>query len=859
MTDAHSTRYRAFISYSHHDGKWCDWLHKALENYSLDPALLGRETTTGRAPVDLRPIFRDRDEFSSGSLKAQTLAALEGSQFLIVVASPDAATSRYVNEEIRQFKAMGGAARVLAIIVAGEPPDCFPPALRFRLGEDGAVTETPEDVIAADALKDGKERALVKIVAGLTGLPFDDLWMREVKATKKRAYARAAAIGAFGVVAIAAGFFGQEHWGTKKEVDTHGVTLVEHDEDIKDLKKEVADAKRVLASLAASQAQAAPGQVKEADRAVDSIAQGAASGDPRLRQALDLLAVGKVAEATSLLDGFASNANAEISSDVARLELKRKDAAVAYRNLGAIASLHDPRKAREAYAKAVELDPTNAEGLLWNGWFQIGANMDGAEKSFRALLALEKDGADPNLLFWARVGLGDIAGARGDLDGAVALYREAETKLAPSAEAKPGDVILQYDRAAAKEKLGDVYLARGDLDGALKMYLAKNDVVTRFADADPANAAWKLAVSATGEKLGDVYRARGDRAAALDQYRASLERMRPVRDADPSNLYMQRSVSVLYDKIGDLQLEQGDPLEALANYKSGQEIAMRLTALDPESREWRRDLSISYNRVGDALAAKGDLDAALKSYRASLDIVRRLVDSDPRNAEWRNDLAVSYNNIGDVLAKQGDHAGAMKIYRSGHEIREALAAADPSNAQWHGALLASHVKLGDFHYQRREYAEALKRFRAALDIAERLARLDASNSSWKRSLSVLEDRLGDVLVAQGDKARALQRYRANLAARESLAASDPRSATARKDLAVSYWKLGILLADMRETRQAREALTKGRAIMAEAVGQHPDWAEGKQDLEKFDAQIARLDGAPADGGGTGEKRKVRRK
>ena len=74
----------------------------------------------GPVPKALRPIFRDREDFSAGhSLTAQTLAALEASQFLIVICSPNAAQSKYVDEEIRRFKAMGRGDRVIPVIVDG--------------------------------------------------------------------------------------------------------------------------------------------------------------------------------------------------------------------------------------------------------------------------------------------------------------------------------------------------------------------------------------------------------------------------------------------------------------------------------------------------------------------------------------------------------------------------------------------------------------------------------------------------------------------------------------------------------------------------------------------------------------------
>src|SRR5262249_50675569 len=136
--------YRAFLSYSHRDQDWAKWLHAALEGYRIDRDLIGRATALGPVPKTLRPIFRDREDFSAGhSLTAQTLAALEASQFLIVICSPHAVQSKYVEEEIRRFKLLGRGDRIIPLIVEGEPGDpqreCFPAALRFKLAPDGSL------------------------------------------------------------------------------------------------------------------------------------------------------------------------------------------------------------------------------------------------------------------------------------------------------------------------------------------------------------------------------------------------------------------------------------------------------------------------------------------------------------------------------------------------------------------------------------------------------------------------------------------------------------------------------------------------------------------------------------------------
>ena len=119
---AGAQRYRAFVSYSHRDKALAAWLHHALETYRLPPRLVGAETPLGPAPRRLTPIFRDRDELpASGDLGRELTAALENAMFLVVICSPGAAASPWVEKEILAFKGLHGDDRVLALIVDGEP------------------------------------------------------------------------------------------------------------------------------------------------------------------------------------------------------------------------------------------------------------------------------------------------------------------------------------------------------------------------------------------------------------------------------------------------------------------------------------------------------------------------------------------------------------------------------------------------------------------------------------------------------------------------------------------------------------------------------------------------------------------
>ena len=198
MDDA--AKYWAFISYSHDDDGWGKWLHRATERYRTPKRLVGRASRDGVVPKRAYPIFRDREELpTSADLGATIRDALEQSRYLIVICSPSSAKSIWVNEEVRQFKRLGRENRILCLITGGEPnatdkegteaEECFCPALRFALDEDGAFTDRRTEPIAADARpgKDPKPDARLKLLAGLLGVDFDELKQRD---KRRRAWRR---------------------------------------------------------------------------------------------------------------------------------------------------------------------------------------------------------------------------------------------------------------------------------------------------------------------------------------------------------------------------------------------------------------------------------------------------------------------------------------------------------------------------------------------------------------------------------------------------------------------------------------------------------------------------------------------
>ena len=188
-------KYFAFISYKREDEEWAIWIQHELENYHLPVALNGREDL----PSKFRPVFRDVDELKAGNLPEQIYDALSDSTYLIVVCSPSAAKSEWVNKEITEFIEIGKAKgvdnvrNIFPFIVAGYPhaknkeEECFPKVLLDLPDSKEIVGGNINE--GGNVEENGRDKAFVKVMAGmLPNVAFDELWNRyeHDKAEKER-------------------------------------------------------------------------------------------------------------------------------------------------------------------------------------------------------------------------------------------------------------------------------------------------------------------------------------------------------------------------------------------------------------------------------------------------------------------------------------------------------------------------------------------------------------------------------------------------------------------------------------------------------------------------------------------------
>ncbi len=213
-TEDTNYRYYAFISYSRKDQEWGEWIQKKIENYRLPTALRHEKSHGEEVPKFVRPIFRDTTDMTpQGGLSLTLKQELMQSKFLIVICSPSSAQpnsqgKHWVNMEIEEFQKMGRGHRIIPVIVEGDPESddpavqCYPPALSsledkplgISVHENANSSSVMRSFLRRIGLDGTANNALLKVLAVLLGIKYDNLKRRHHIRARNRALLNAATV-----------------------------------------------------------------------------------------------------------------------------------------------------------------------------------------------------------------------------------------------------------------------------------------------------------------------------------------------------------------------------------------------------------------------------------------------------------------------------------------------------------------------------------------------------------------------------------------------------------------------------------------------------------------------------------------
>jgi tetratricopeptide (TPR) repeat protein len=636
-------RYMAFLSYSHDDAKVADWLHEELEQFRVPSRLVGKLTDHGPVPKKLAPIFRDRHELAAAAdLGEEIEEAIAGSRFLIVLCSPDAAQSHWIDQEIACFKRLHGEERILAAILDGEPfvsdipgreaEECFPPSLRVRFDRRGRSTAQRAEPIAADLREegDGRKMGMLKIAAGMMGVGLDDLAQREAQRRHRRLYAIAAASVAGMLVASGLAY-----------------TAIDARDEARD-------------------------QRREAEGLV-----GFMLGD--LRDKLEPL--GRL----DVLDSVGTRALAyyesQDKSDLSDESLAQRSRALTL--MGEMAQTRGDlngalRHYQEAMASTAELArraPDNpqylfnhAQNIFWVGYidYQRG-NLDRAANAFREyrrladrMIALAPANADYQLeRVYAESNLGTVLVAQRKYREAAETYQRLLEPSEALLAKDPANSDYQIKLLNALAWLADTREYSGQIDEALAHRQRELAMLQRLWNPAKPNPDLRRSELTSRRAIARLMSYRGQMPQAIQEARRASTVAEWLTRTEPKNTeWIQAGAQTNFDRSA-LELASGDLSQARTAAKAACDASSALIAKDRSVAEWRTRLQLRCAKSKAMIALRsGQSSDAVGLARQALVLARTEQDSIQRGLE----VASAELLLGDGLSASGQRDAARGAY-----------------------------------------------------------------------------------------------------------------------------------------------------------------------------------------------------
>lgn len=631
------------------------------------------QTLRGVIPRRLQPVFRDREELASATDLGEVIsAALRESACQIVICSPNAARSKWVNEEILAFKRLGREDRIFCLIVAGEPnatdmpgreeEECFPPALRFHLDPDGALGSSRSEPIAADvrAGKDGRFAAKLKLIAGVLGVGYDALRRRELQRRNRR------------MAMIAGG-------ATVGMVLTSGLAIY-------------ALIERSLAQKQTVRAEAEAETAKQTTRFLVDLFKLSDPSEAR----------GNTVTAREMLDKGAARIDRELTSQPVVQATLMDTVGTVYMGLGLY------KEARPLLNRAVDERRKLRDGTpdgLSDSLSHLGelaywqADLPVAEKSYREAIAYQaaQPATHDNRAALARSlhGLGEVLQGEGR-DG------DAESSLRKALTIQRKELGPQHaDLARTLQDLALVMDDEGHLKEAIPVMREALDMQRRLNGTQP-DPGLALAI----DNLGALLNENGDYDGAEQLYHESLS-MR-------QHLYGDRHplVAMTLSNLASVRQTKGDLNGAEAMFRLALSIELETIG------DVHPDVATILNNIAFIEYARGDKVAALADERKALTIMRQLFPGD------HPEVARLENRIGFWLTEAGQYDEAD------HDLKDALGMRQRLLGPKHPDVGGSLDHLAILEVARGQNAEALVAANSAVDILS----ASLSPNHWKTAV-----------------------------------------------------------------------------------------------------------------------------
>lgn len=272
--------------------------------------------------------------------------------------------------------------------------------------------------------------------------------------------------------------------------------------------------------------------------------------------------------------------------------------------------------------------------------------------------------------------VGEMQQMRGDLDGALAAYRNAARTTEEQLRRNPGNPQRLFDHSQSVFWVGYVALQTGKADQAERYFRQYQRYAQKLAAKQPNKPDWQFELAYAHSNLGTVLLSKGDWTSALTNFDKTL---------------------AIYNRLAKRK-----PIET--------QLATEMS----DAMAWR----------ADSLKIGGDLRAAMAQRRAQLSLLDDLLVREPRNMVAKFAQLTATRELGAIAHLDGDREAAARNLASALAIATDLRATDQDNAEYAIGEIQTRRALAAFHLRRCDAGAAAAQVDATVPLLQAIAEPD---------------------------------------------------------------------------------------------------------------------------------------
>jgi tetratricopeptide (TPR) repeat protein len=367
--------------------------------------------------------------------------------------------------------------------------------------------------------------------------------------------------------------------------------------------------------------------------------------------------------------------------------------------------------------------------------------------------------------------VGEVRDLRGDSEGALTAFGEAERTTAELLARDPENPDRMFDHAQSVFYVGQVAYMRKDWPTAETRFRRYVELADGMAATDPAKPKWIAEQAYAANSVGVLFLDRGNPVAAADQLGRYVELTRRLMELNPNDTGRIYDHAQANAWLADSFHELGRWPDARSARLAELRVYAELFLSDPKDARARQGYAVAQDALAAIALANGAVDEAVDHSEAGMGAILAMLAEDSANMEWLDNAVGLATTRAEALLLTGDIEGAAQSIEWALPNVQRLAAQDPANLSVRERLIrASYLGIAVAHH--RGDRDGARR----LDAAFR-TRFPAASAGSTAELAMTSRMLVDTMAAFDALARgdgeAAQRFRAS-ALGMSVSPTEPR-------------------------------------------------------------------------------------